>query len=636
MERTVGSFTEYTSYMIAALAVWILLRCARSLLTRRSAPETTGALELAGKEIRELRGRECLIGRSSSSDVELDDPSVQKLHAMLSRGDDGIWVLRDLSRGATFVGGRAVEGEALLKNGDRLKFGSVSAKLNTGYRGKKGPDGAGHIVRGSATLLLLTLFEFCLLLGHIRSAAPEYRAGILAAFCALAALGWGLYFLERRGGDRGFEPETIALLLTAVGFSVAAASRPEAMLRQSVLFAAGLALYVLLGLWLRDEERAMKYRWAAGGLGLALLGLTLLTSRSIWGAKNWLILAGNSLQPSEFVKIVFVYTGAVGLDRMLYRRQVLPFTVFSAAIVGTLALMGDFGTALVFFAAFLVIVTMRSGSISLAALSLAAAAAAAALVLRLRPYVAARFSGWGRAWEDPLGAGFQQVRAMSALASGGLFGRGAGRGWLTGVVAADTDLVFGVVCEELGLVTGVCCVLSLLLLAVYARRCAGSGRSCGYAVSAAGAVTAFMVQTGLNVFGSMDLVPFTGVTFPFVSRGGSSLIACWGLLAFVKAAGLPIPGRAKQAPAGAAASGSKKNASAKSPAAGKADAGKKSPEKKPAVAKPAAKSAGTARKPAAAKPDAKEPAARKPAAAQKKPAESSPADKAGGKRGADR
>lgn len=618
MERTTA---EYTSYLLAVLAVWILLRCARSLLTRRSLPEAAGALELSGKEIRELRGRECLVGRASSSDVMLDDPSVQKLHAMLSRGDDGIWVLRDLSRGASFVGSRAVEGEALLKNGDRLRFGTVGAKLNTGYRGKKEPEKAGHTVRGSATLLLLTLFEFCLLIEHIRSAAEEYRPGILTAFCILAALGWGLYLFERRGGDRGFEPESVALLLTSVGFSVAASSRPETMLRQSALFAAGLVLYVLLGLWLRDEERAMKFRWAAGGLGLMLLGLTLLTSRSILGAKNWLILAGNSLQPSEFVKIAFVYAGAVGLDGMLYRRQVLPFTVFSAAIVGTLALMGDFGTALVFFAAFLVIVFMRSGSVTLAALSIGSVVAAAALVLRMRPYVAARFSGWGRAWEDPLGAGYQQVRAMSALASGGLFGRGAGSGWLKGVVAADTDLVFGVVCEELGLITGVCIVLSLLLLAVYARRCAGSGRSAGYAISAAGAVTAFMIQMGLNVFGSMDLVPFTGVTFPFVSRGGSSLVACWGLLAFVKAAGTSSEGIGKKVPAGSKASPAKKaSPTGKKPAAPKTDAPKKPAEKKPAAAAPAS---------AQKKPAAKQPAAKKPAGAEKKPAA-----KAGGTKGA--
>ena len=575
-----ASFTDCMLYLLAALAVWILLRCARSLLGRRTVPEPLAALELSGKERRELLAQECLIGRSSSSDAVLDNPSVRRTHALLRRENGGTWVLRDLSGGETFVGNRKVEGEALLKNGDRIRFGSVSARLNTSVRSGKSGDKPRRTARGSATLLLLTLFEFCLLLQHIRAALPEHRPGILTAFAALAAAGWGLYFYARRNGAGSFEPETAALLLTAVGFSVAASSRPEAMLRHTALFLAGAAAYLLLGRWLREEERAMKLRAAAGGLALALLGITLLTGESVWGAKNWLSLAGNTLQPSEFAKIAYVCAGTVGLEGMLYTKQVLPFTVYSAAVVGTLALMGDFGTALVFFAAYLVIAAIRTGSAALISLSAASAGGAATLVLRLRPYVAARFLSLGRAWQDPLGAGYQQVRAMSALASGGLFGRGAGRGWLSGVVAADTDLVFGLVCEELGLITGVCCLMCLLLLAVYARSNIGTGRSGGYAVAAAGAVTMFMVQAGLNVFGSMDMIPFTGVTFPFVSRGGSSLIACWGLLAVVKAADVLRPentGKPAAAANKAAKTSAPKKTAEKTPASA---AGKTGPAKK--------------------------------------------------------
>ena len=124
---------------------------------------------------------------------------------------------------------------------------------------------------------------------------------------------------------------------------------------------------------------------------------------------------------------------------------------------------------------------------------------------------------------------------MSAAAAGGLFGRGAGAGWLKNVFAANTDMVFGVVCEELGLIVGLCCVLSLLLLAVFSVRSASAGRSSYYVIASCATVTIFMAQLALNVFGSLDLLPFTGVTFPFVSKGGSSLISCWGMLAFIKA-----------------------------------------------------------------------------------------------------
>ena len=96
-------------------------------------------------------------------------------------------------------------------------------------------------------------------------------------------------------------------------------------------------------------------------------------------------------------------------------------------------------------------------------------------------------------------------------------------------------MVFGVVCEELGLIVALCCVLSLLLLAVFSVRSAAAGRSSYYVIASCATVTIFMAQLALNVFGSLDLLPFTGVTFPFVSKGGSSLISCWGMLAYIKA-----------------------------------------------------------------------------------------------------
>ena len=151
------------------------------------------------------------------------------------------------------------------------------------------------------------------------------------------------------------------------------------------------------------------------------------------------------------------------------------------------------------------------------------------------------------------------------------------------MVAADTDLVFGVVCEELGLITGVCCVLGLLLLALFAVRSASTGRSGYYVIASCAAVTVYLTQVGLNVFGSMDLLPFTGVTFPFVSRGGSSLMACWGLLAFIKAGdtrqqGSFALGRGrKKKPA----SVKKPGETAKKPAAAK----KPAPARKPAAVK---------------------------------------------------
>ena len=179
---------------------------------------------------------------------------------------------------------------------------------------------------------------------------------------------------------------------------------------------------------------------------------------------------------------------------------------------------------------------MRSGSFATVFLAIGAAAMAGMLVLSIKPYVAQRFMTWGHVWEDVNGAGYQQTRALSAAASGGLFGQGAGNGWLKNIVAANTDMVFAMLCEELGLIIAVFAALAIVALAIFTVKNAARNRSSYYVIAGCAAVTMMMVQMALNVFGSLDILPFTGVTFPFVSRGGSSMLSCWMLLSYIKAA----------------------------------------------------------------------------------------------------
>ena len=157
------------------------------------------------------------------------------------------------------------------------------------------------------------------------------------------------------------------------------------------------------------------------------------------------------------------------------------------------------------------------------------------MIVQMRPYILSRFSTWLHAWENASSGGYQQVRTMSAAASGGLIGVGPGEGWLHRIGAADTDLVFGMLCEEWGLIVAVLAVVSILTLVVFAVRACRAGRSPYYTIAACAAGSLLVFQTALNVLGSVDLLPLTGVTFPFVSNGGSAMMASWGLLAFLKA-----------------------------------------------------------------------------------------------------
>ncbi len=127
------------------------------------------------------------------------------------------------------------------------------------------------------------------------------------------------------------------------------------------------------------------------------------------------------------------------------------------------------------------------------------------------------------------------IRDRSYSASGGLFGLGIGNGSLKSVFASTSDLMFGMVCEELGLLLAIVIVLTLAFLMFYARSDVTRSRSTFYSISSCAAGGMLLFQTCLNVFGATDVLPMTGVTLPFVSLGGSSMVAVWGLLAFIKA-----------------------------------------------------------------------------------------------------
>ena len=282
-------------------------------------------------------------------------------------------------------------------------------------------------------------------------------------------------------------------------------------------------------------------------LAIGLLSVTLVLGRSKFGAANWIILGPFSFQPSEIAKIFYIFAGSATLERLFRRRNLGLFMVLTGVCLLCLVLMSDFGTACIFFATFLVIAYLRSGDFATLSLLCGGAAFAGLLVLRFKPYIFRRFASWGHAWQAASTTGYQQTRAMSAAASGGLVGMGAGNGWLQNIPAADTDLVFGMLCEEWGLLIAVLAVLSILTLTVFAARACRVGRSAFPTIAACAAGSLLAAQTALNVFGAMDLLPLTGVTLPFVSNGGSAMIASWGLLAFLL--GADTRERSRRAPA---------------------------------------------------------------------------------------
>ena len=532
----------FTRYMLPIAAIAILLRCAYSMLRERYEPEVWGYLDLPDGSRVPLRHWECTVGRAKSSDVPLDGSWVAATQLVLIRDEFGNWTAYDigLSGGAEINGVLIPQEGARLEDGDLISIGKSELRffnLTEEERGiiSKRRTSPGKLISPGTMFRFVTVFQFIVMYQLLYFGDEQYRAQIALSFVSLCVIMWLYYIIMRSIGRRGFEVEALAFFLSAIGLSIAASSVPESMLKQVLLLLAGIVLFLILGWWLRDLKRVKAMRFPAASVAVGLLAVNLIFGSEMFGAKNWLSIAGVSFQPSEFVKIVYIYAGAATLDRLYRGRNLLLYIGFSAVCVGALAIMGDFGSALVFFATFLVISFMRSGNIATVVLAVSGAGLAGFLALSIKPHIAERFATWGHVWQDVNGEGFQQTRALSAAASGGLFGLGAGNGWLHKIVAADTDLVFGMVTEELGFIIGICAIAAIIILAAFVVHNASQGRSTFYVIAGTAAVSMMMVQLGLNVFGSLDLLPFTGVTFPFVSIGGSSLVSCWALLAFIKA-----------------------------------------------------------------------------------------------------
>ena len=287
---------------------------------------------------------------------------------------------------------------------------------------------------------------------------------------------------------------------------------------------------------MRDLQRVRRIRYVAAVIGMLLLIVTLLFGQEYYGAKNWLQIGGISVQPSELTKLCFVYVGASTMDRLLHKRNIVLFIAYTLALCGFLALMNDFGTALVFFTAFLIIAYLRSGSFGTVALACTALGFAGVIGLQIAPHALRRITTWRHIWLDPLGAGYQQTQSLMCVASGGVFGLGIGQGKMRNLFASDSDVVFATVSEEWGIAMMLLLILSVAVLALFSLRCAKISRSSFYTIGSCTASAILLVQTIFNVLGTVDVLPLTGVTFPFLSNGGSSMLCVWGLLAFIKAA----------------------------------------------------------------------------------------------------
>ena len=323
-------------------------------------------------------------------------------------------------------------------------------------------------------------------------------------------------------------------MLETVGFIMLTRLSYDLSIRQFQIACAGTAIAVLIPFIVRKLHVLTRMTWAYVFVGIGLLGLVMVAARSTNGAKLAITVAGFSFQPSEFVKIIFVFAVAGLLSEEHSFRRVVIATVLAAMHVLILVRSTDLGSALIFFLAYLVMLFVATRNPYLVLMGILAGAAAAVAAYFLFAHVRVRVQIWQDPFKDYTGTGYQICQSLFAIVAGGWVGTGLGQGSPGAIPYVQEDFMFSAILEELGGIFGICLILVCMSVFIMVVNVAMQLRNRFYRLAAIGLGSMYAIQVFLTIGGGIKLIPMTGVTLPLVSYGGSSVLSTLAMFAIVQ------------------------------------------------------------------------------------------------------
>lgn len=382
----------------------------------------------------------------------------------------------------------------------------------------------------------------------------------LSLFVAFAAAHIGVR-LFAPGADPALLP--IVFALSGIGITFVTRLEPSASMGQIVYLFLGVALMVGTLAVVKNLEVVKRYKYVLGAAGIALLVLPMLIGTEIYGSKLWIKIGSFQFQPGEFAKvfIVLFLAGYLAENRELLSisnrtvlgvklprlRLLYPLFIVWGVCLLVVAFERDLGSALLFYTIFLIMLYVATGRVSYVLIGLVLLAVGAFGMYQIMGHVQVRVAIWLDPFKDAQNLGFQIVQALYSLADGGLLGVGIGKG-LGGdtIPVVASDMIFAAIGEEMGLLGGAAVLLLFMLFAVRGLTTAARAKSDLAAFSAAGLTAAISFQAFTIVGGVTKLIPLTGVTLPFMSQGGSSLLASFVIVALLLRAGDEATGRSTE------------------------------------------------------------------------------------------
>ena len=334
---------------------------------------------------------------------------------------------------------------------------------------------------------------------------------------------------------------TFACILSVIGIAVMYRLDTSVAAKQFMWFTAGIIIFIVLVVAIPDIRNFSKYKNAFLIATVIIMPMALIAGTEINGATNWVTIGGFGFQPSEFGKITFVLYLASALMEYEDKKNILEdfkqlwqpalVAVFS---LGCLVMQKDLGSALIFFGIAITMLYVSTGKKKYVAITIILSAIGAFVAYHLFSHVQARIDIWRDPWSDPNGAGYQIIQGLYAISSGGMLGSGLGQGYPGFVPVNTSDLIFAVICEELGMVFGVGIMIIYFLFFYRGMRAAFRVKDRFSQLNTIGLSAMIACQVLVIIGGVFAVIPLTGITLPLISYGGSSMLTMFFALAILQ------------------------------------------------------------------------------------------------------